>query len=428
MRTILLCTALLMTAAGGEPPIPRTPAGSALRAWIEAFNSADTTRLREYAATFEPAVVVADELGFRTQTGGFELRSIERSDERHIEFIVRERNSPMTAFGVIDVSADTPSRVTARRFQPLGPNVTSAVLRLDAAARTHAVAAAAALLDTFYVAPDVAKRVADTLRARSARGVYREHRNGVAFALRLDDELAELTHDRHLHVMYSVVPLPITAPARSPAETKRERERLHGLHCGFAKVEVLPDDVGYVKLDMFADVEPCGARAAAAMRLIADTRALIVDLRDNGGGQPAMVSFIASFLFDRRTHLNDLWTRRTGVTEQFWTRDSVPGKRFGGTKPVHVLTSSRTFSGGEEFAYDLQQLQRARVVGQRTGGGAHPMAAHRIDAHFMITVPFARPINPVTQSNWEGVGVEPDVNVTADEALTTALRLLRRSP
>lgn len=102
-------------------------------------------------------------------------------------------------------------------------------------------------------------------------------------------------------------------------------------------------------------------------------RALILDLRDNGGGEPAMVMYMASYLFDRRTHLNDLWTRRTGATEEFWTRDSVPGARFGGTKPVDVLTSSRTFSGGEEFTYDLQQLQRATIVGETTGGGAHPM-------------------------------------------------------
>jgi len=425
-----------LSASEAEPSIPRTPAGDALRAWIEAFNSADTVRLGAYASHYEPDVVVGDELGFREQTGGFDLLSIERSNLRHVEFIVRERKSPMTAYGVLDVSAAEPVRVTARRFQPLGPNVAAAALRLDAAARTRTVATVAALLDTFYVSPDVAKRAADTLRARGARGLYREYANGVSFAIRLDDELAELTHDKHLHVVYSVLPLPPdsptaiggTSPLRSSEDAKRERARLDGMNCGFTRVEVLPGNVGYVKFDMFADPEVCGATASAAMTFVAGTRALILDLRDNGGGDPAMVSYVASYLFDRRTHLNDLWMRRTGTTEEFWSRDSVPGRRFGGAKPVYVLTSSRTFSGGEEFAYDLQQLKRATIVGETTGGGAHPMSSHRINEHFMITVPFARPVNPVTHANWEGVGVEPDVKVPAGNALATAQQRLQQIP
>ena len=106
----------------------------------------------------------------------------------------------------------------------------------------------------------------------------------------------------------------------------------------------------------------------------------------------------------------------------------MPGLRFGGAKPVYVLTSSRTFSGGEEYTYDLQQLKRATIVGETTGGGAHPMASHRIDDHFLIAVPFARPVNPVTQTNWEGVGVVPDVKVPAGDALETALRRIGRAP
>ncbi len=429
-------TATRVRATKAEPAIPRTPAGDALRAWIEAFNSADSVRLAAYARDYESEVVVSDELGFREQTGGFDLLSIERSTARHVEFMVRERKSAMTAFGAIDVSAHEPVRVTARRFQPLGPNVAAAALHIDRAARAQTVATVAALLDTFYVSPDVAKRAADTLRARGARGPYRAYANGVSFAMRLDDDLAELTHDKHLHVMYSVLPLPpdappatgATSPARSPDDAMREQARVDAMNCGFTKAEVLSGNVGYIRFDMFADPAVCGATASAAMNVVAGTRALILDLRDNGGGDPAMVSYIASYLFDRRTHLNDLWTRRTGTTEEFWTHDSVAGRRFGGTKPVYVLTSSRTFSGGEEFTYDLQQLHRATIVGETTGGGAHPMSSHRINDHFLITVPFARPVNPVTHTNWEGVGVEPDVKVSAGDALVTAQQRLRQLP
>jgi len=423
-------------ASDAEPTIPRTRAGDALRAWIEAFNSADTVRLGAYARRYEPDVVIGDELGFREQTGGFDLLAIERSTQQHIEFIMRERKSPMTAYGVLDVSVAEPVLVTARRFQPLGPNVVASALRVDAPGRAQTLATIAALLDTFYVSPDVATRVNDTLRARGARGAYRKNANGPSFAMQLDDDLAEVTHDKHLHVMYSVSPLPPdapaassgTSPARSPEDARRERARLDEMHCGFTKVEVLSGNVGYVKVDLFADPVLCGATASAAMTFVAGTRALVLDLRDNGGGEPAMVSYIASYLFDQRTHLNDLWTRRTGTTEEFWTRDSIPGQRFGGAKPVYVLTSSHTFSGGEEFAYDLQQLKRATIVGETTGGGAHPMSSHRINDHFMITVPFARPVNPVTHTNWEGVGVEPDVKVPAVNALTTAQQRLQQKP
>ncbi len=419
------------TTSGIDPAIPRTLAGDALRAWIAAFNSADSARVAAYARRFEPNVVVGDELGFREQTGGFELLSIERSGPRRVEFIVRERRSPMTAYGVIDVSAAAPHHVSMRRFQPLGANVTAAALRLDAATRARTVAATAALLDTFYVSPDVAKHVGDTLRVRSARGAYGLFGNGVSFAMRLDDDLAELTRDKHLHLIYSVEVLPPDShmsAVRSAEAAAREQARLDGIKCGFDKVEVLSGNVGYIKLDMFADPEFCGASASAAMTAIAGTREFILDLRDNGGGEPAMVSYVASYLFDGRTHLNDLWTRRTGTTEEFWTRDSVPGLRFGGARPVYVLTSSRTFSGGEEFAYDLQQLKRATIIGEITGGGAHPMASHRIDDHFLMAVPFARPVNPVTLTNWEGVGVVPDVTVPAGESLATALRRVGRAP
>ena len=416
--------------------IPQTPAGEALRAWLDAFNSGDSARVGAYKGRFEPEVIVSDELGFREQTGGFELLTIERSEPRHVEFTVRERNSPMTAFGVLDVSTTEPVRVKTRRLQAMGPNVSPAALRIDAQARARVVAGAAALLDTFYVFPDVARRMGDSLRARLARKEYDKYTNGVTFAMRLDDDLAEVAHDKHLHVNYSARPLPpepshpvgAPPPAPSPEDQAREREFLDGINCGFVRVEQLPGNVGYIKFNMFADVDQCAATASAAMNFVGGTRALIIDMRENGGGSPGMVAFVSSYLFDRRTHLNDLWTRRTGETKEFWTSDSVSGRRFGGTKPIYVLTSARTFSGAEEFTYNLKNLKRATIVGETTGGGAHPVAGHRIDEHFMIGVPFARAINPITHTNWEGVGVKPDIVVPANDALTTVQTMLRGKP
>jgi C-terminal processing protease CtpA/Prc len=158
------------------------------------------------------------------------------------------------------------------------------------------------------------------------------------------------------------------------------------------------------------------------MNFLADSDALIIDLRDNHGGSPRMAAVICSYLFDEPTHLDNLYDPKQNTIEQLWTFPYLPGKKFA-SKPVFVLTSAKTFSAGEEFSYDLKSLKRATLVGETTGGGAHTMAPHRIDDHFFIRVPFGRFVNPVTKTDWEGTGVEPDVNVSATEALDVAEKL-----
>jgi pimeloyl-ACP methyl ester carboxylesterase len=411
-----------------RPAIPNTPAGSVLRAWLASFNSGDSAQIDAYDRRYQPDRVFANAMRFRELTGGFDLVSILSSEPRNVAFLMRERKSPMVAFGAIALADTEPLRVRDFMVQGIGPNVTVDSLPIDAAERARVVAGAGAQLDSSYVFPEVAARIGDTLRARLARGAYDTYDNGLTFALRLNDDVRALSHDKHMRVDYSVKPIPIRHPNAKPTpdDIAREKKQLDDINCGFDKAEVLPGNVGYLKFNGFAPVDLCGPTASAAMTFLAGTRALILDLRDNGGGQPAMVSWIASYLFDTRTHLNDLWTRSTDSTKQFWTTDSVPGRKFGGTKPVYVLTSSRTFSGGEEFTYDLQTQKRATVVGETTGGGAHPVRGERIDAHFMIGVPFARAINPVTHTSWEGTGVVPDVKVPAAEALAKVEEMIRQ--
>jgi retinol-binding protein 3 len=419
-----------VVAASRPPAVPSTPAGTALRAWLDAFNSGDSTQIAAYLRTYGPERAVGDAF-FRQMTGGFDLLTIERSEPRHVEFTVRERKKPMTVYGALDLSAGEPPRVTDLMLEPLGLNASVAALRIDATTRVRVVNRAAALLDSFYVFPEAAKRMGDSVRARLARGAYDAYETGPGFAMRLGKELGEIAHDKHLRFDYSTDALPpqppesAMPPKPSPDELAQMRREMDEMNCGFQKAEQLDGNVGYLKFDGFAPPEICGPTASAAMNFLAGTRALILDLRDNGGGTPRMVAFVASYLFDRRTHINDLWTRRTDSTQEFWTQDSVPGRRFGGEKPVYLLTSARTFSGAEEFAYDLKTLKRATIVGETTGGGAHPVRGRRIDDHFMIGVPFARAINPITHTDWEGVGVEPDVKVPASEALATAQKLLR---
>jgi retinol-binding protein 3 len=405
--------------------VPDTPAGTVLRAWLDAFNSGDSLRLDAYYRQYEPDRIGPPAVATQRLTGGFDLMTLERTGPRQIETTLKERKAGRFAHAIITTPSDGSTKVVSFRLFSLGGN--AEVARVDAAARARVIEGALAKLDEWYVFPEIAKQAGDSMRARLKRGAYDSYTSGAGFATRLHDELREIAHDKHMSVGYSVAAPPSAQPAGPPSPAAQQAQA-DANNCGFVKVEVLPGNIGYLKFNGFANPTLCAPTASAAMNFLAGTGALIVDLRENGGGSPAMVSYISSYLFSQKTHLNSLWDRRSGQTNEFWTREDVPGRKFGGEKPVYVLTAARTFSGAEEFSYNLKSLKRATIVGETTGGGAHPVAPHRIDDHFQIAVPFARAINPITKTNWEGVGVEPDVKVPASEALTTALRLLAEKP
>jgi C-terminal processing protease CtpA/Prc len=164
------------------------------------------------------------------------------------------------------------------------------------------------------------------------------------------------------------------------------------------------------------------------MDKLADTDALIIDLRGNEGGNPGGVALLTSYFVDRRTRLNDVWARDTGSAIQFWTEDRLEGKRYGSKKPVLILVDRDTVSAGEDFAYTMQVLKRATIVGSRTWGGAHLTRPYRLGDHFFVAMPYLRSINPITHTNWEGVGVIPDVEAAPADALKVARELLQRRP
>ena len=195
---------------------------------------------------------------------------------------------------------------------------------------------------------------------------------------------------------------------------------------GIHRVERLDGNIGYLDLRRVPVPANAGPAIAAAMELVAGTYALIIDLRRNGGGSPEGVVFWCSYLFtERPTHLNDIFHADTGETRQFWALPYVPGTRYV-DRPVYVLTSSHTFSGGEDFCYTLQALGRAQVIGETTGGGAHPTRPFPISPAVHIAIPFARSINPVTGTNWQGTGVVPDVAVPEEQAYDVAYGLALR--
>ena len=424
----MLLLFLTFSLGAQTPAIPDTPAGHTLQAWLDAFNSGDRGRIQAYLAKYDPGKSVDSEASFRDQTGGFELLGIDKSDRLYIEFRVKEKASPINAVGKIKVKDADPAEVVSFNLRAIPPGMTAADMnmKIDAATRARVIDGAVAKLNEFYVFPETAKRMAESGQARLKSGAYDTVTGADDFAATLTDDLQAVSHDKHLRVNYSPQALPKmdpgANPAPNPAAAAQRKAQMERNNCAFEKVERLPSNIGYLKFNGFLDPEICGPTVAAAMNFLAHVDALIIDLRDNGGGDPKMVAYISSYLFAEPTHLNDLYNRKEDKTTEFWTLRDVPGARLA-DKPVFVLTSKRTFSGAEEFTYNLKNLKRATIIGETTGGGAHPVSGHRIDDHFMIGVPFARAINPISKTNWEGTGVEPDIKVPASEALDVATKM-----
>jgi hypothetical protein len=301
---------------------------------------------------------------------------------------------------------------------------------IDADTRKQVIDTVLKRLNDSYVFPEVAKATDKVIRDRVAKGEYDQISSSRAFAETLTKDLQAISKDKHLRVRYSHEVLPERQPRAEPTAEQREQERrdMSWMNYGFDKVERLRGNTGYIFFRGFFGPELGADAVASAMNFVAGTDALIFDLRQNGGGDPEMVALICSYLFGPEpVHLNDLYWREGNRTEEFWTRKEVPGKRYL-NKDVYVLTSKYTFSGAEEFTYNLKNLKRATIIGETTGGGAHPGMGVRINEHFNMFVPTGRAVSPITKTNWEGTGVKPDIEVPAEQALSVArLMALKKS-
>jgi hypothetical protein len=316
-----------------------------------------------------------------------------------------------------------PNSAPARQQQqgpPEQPDMT-----IDAAARKEVIDNLFKRLNDTYVFPETAAKMEQAVRARVGRGEYDAITSARKFAEKLTTDIQEVSHDKHLRVRYSFQPIPERAAAqREPTAEEQEqfRREMSRMNYGFQKIERLPGNIGYVEFRGFFDPDGGADTVASVFNFLSNTDAIIFDLRKNGGGDPAMVALICSYLFGPEpVHLNDLhWRDGKGErVEEFWTRKEVAGKRYA-NKDVYVLTSNYTFSGAEEFTYNLKNLKRATIIGETTGGGANPGGGNRLTEHFGAFIPSGRAVSPITKTNWEGTGVEPDVKVAADQALKTA--------
>jgi hypothetical protein len=293
---------------------------------------------------------------------------------------------------------------------------------IDDATKTAIIDSVAKALNDVYVFPDVAKKMENEIRHNLRTKAYKDLKTYEEFARQLTLDLYEIAKDRHLHVDF----YPdqdfrfIDEDSLSAEEHRRMMEYMRQSNYGFQKLEHLAGNVGYLDLRAFNDAKWAGETAIGAMRFLANSDAVIIDLRWNGGGSPSMIQLISSYFFDEPVHLNSFYIRDEDRIKQFWTHSHVEGSRMTDVD-LYVLTSPRTFSAAEEFTYNMKNLERATIVGETTGGGAHPVRRVAFpDLKVSMSLPFGRAINPISGTNWEGTGIEPHMEVPEADALNVA--------
>ena len=370
------------------------------------------------------------------EPGQLQLRVFVRAEDAADEqALATWRNAHRTAVDELrrDLSRRLPSaRLLELTFDDAGPDAPRITVQDDGSQAAEQLSAreivtkALDLLRANYVFPERAEQAAMAIEARLAAGEY-DNLDEIALTRLVTRHLQEATDDRHLALMLGEVRPPRPRPEREPGKPEdREAKRMARLqrfrldNFGIRRVERLDGNVGYLDLRRMPLPANAGPAIAAAMELVGGTYALLIDMRRNGGGSPEGVVFWCSYLVDERpTHFNDIFNAETGETRQFWALPYVPGARYL-DRPVYVLTSRRTFSGGEDLCYTLQAVKRVEVIGETTGGGAHPTRPFPVSPAISIGIPFARSVSPVTGSNWQGTGVIPDLAVPAEQACDVA--------
>jgi hypothetical protein len=307
------------------------------------------------------------------------------------------------------------------------PFLTAQEKAIDKAFKKSSIETLNKLMNDFYVFPEVAKKTEVHLNKLLKSGYFDEFENTESFAKALTKEVQVINKDKHMRISARTIgAAPVHTVDRLFEEHLYYKSRSRSNMAGFKEAKKLDGNIGYLDLRGFAGVQSGAPVADSYMKLLSTSDAMIIDLRKNGGGDPNMVQYLCSFFFDKKVHLNSLYWREGDRTDEFWTLDKVNGERMPDV-PLFVITSPRTFSGAEEFSYNMQTQKRATLVGETTGGGANPGGSRTINDHLNVFIPVGKAINPITGTNWEGVGVVPEVMTTARDAYDKAVELAREA-
>jgi len=279
------------------------------------------------------------------------------------------------------------------------------------------------LIESKYVMIDNAKAFADAFRKKYLAGVYDSIVDARILGERVTADLQAITHDKHITfrtIESSDVGEQVESNLHHPVRYYRLRMNEH---TGFTKLEWIDGRIGYLELRRFNLLSEAKEMLGVAMKFLAGANAIIIDLRENGGGSG---DYLSSYFLPHPTQLTGCYYREENDLQESWTVRNIEGARMLDV-PLFLLTSKKTFSAAESFAYDMKVRKRGTLVGDTTRGGAHDVGYFKIDDQFEMYLSVGRLVNPVTHTNWEGIGVVPDIRVPASAALDTATGLARKA-
>ena len=306
--------------------------------------------------------------------------------------------------------------------------IAQGTVKIDVDTKKEVVNKVADFMRDYYVFPGIGEKMGAYIKTKHNNGDYNSYNDVKEFCKRVTADLREICHDKHIFVFYSPEEAREVAARKKllPAEEIEKMNKMYfemdrRANFGFNKVEILDGNIGYLDLNYFSASDYACETAVGAMRFLSCSDAIIIDMRSNGGGGGGGVgSVLATYFFDvEQVRLSGAYFRSTNTIRQSWTLPYVPGKRMPDID-LYILTSSRTFSAAEDFCYSLKHLKRAVIVGESTKGGAHPVDVMIVKGSILTQISIGNSVNPITNSNWEGVGVKPDVEVPAEKALETA--------
>lgn len=283
------------------------------------------------------------------------------------------------------------------------------------------------LIQDFYIFPDVAKKTTELIYKQFEVGYFDKCIDNETFATVLTESLQSVSKDKHMRIMVNT---PFIAP-KNTLEAKSEHRmgqisNYRSLNHGFKELKMLEGNVAYLDLRMFAPIEMAKEIADAYMKLLSLSDAIIIDLSNNGGGDPAMVQYLCSYFFDKKLHLNSLFYREGNRTQEYWTLEKVEGKKMDDI-PLFIMIGEETFSGAEEFSYNMQTQKRATLIGQISAGAANPGGTRGINENLSVFIPTGKAINPITNTSWEGIGVQPEIHTKKEDTFEQAHILAQKA-
>lgn len=288
---------------------------------------------------------------------------------------------------------------------------------MDKQEKTDLILKAIELVRTDYLFPEIADKIANHVNKKFKAGDYDGENDPEALAKMLTQDLRTVNGDLHLAMRYD----PEDKIGNSSEDNTKLAELSRKKNYGFKEAKILEGNIGYLKLDKFDSPQNAGDTVAAAMNFLSNSDAMIIDIRENPGGNALMVGLVTSYFYRERIHLNSFIFRSMEEIHHTYTIPHVQGKQMPDID-LYILTGKKTGSGAEEFCYNLKHLKRATLIGKPTGGAAHP-GGFRTIGEFKIFIAEGYPRNPNTGTNWEGTGVIPDIETDEKNALTTAHQL-----